>query len=212
MVRTLNADRSAAIKKRNTGASGTGRTRRGNVRMADTVLNSGNAEMGSRGRTRTGRRAQTTAGHTGRPAQALRSSHAVKPAAKGVNGVRVDEASLDASPSVPIRRTSAMSLHKVGFMIILIVVMTVLLINYIKLQADVTSSSQEIAAMEQQLTQLKAENDAAYNEINDSISLEEVRRRAIQELGMKYADRDQVVIYSGTEKDTVHQVSSLSDK
>jgi cell division protein FtsL len=105
-----------------------------------------------------------------------------------------------------------MSLHKVGFMIILIVVMTVLLINYIKLQADVTSSSQEIAAMEQQLTQLKAENDAAYNEINDSISLEEVRRRAIQELGMKYADRDQVVIYSGTEKDTVHQVSSLSDK
>ena len=203
MVRTLNADRSAAIKKRNTGASGTGRTRRGNVRMADTVLNSGNAEMGSRGRTRTGRRAQTTAGHTGRPAQARRSSHAVKPAAKGVNGVRVDEA---------IRRTSAMSLHKVGFMIILIVVMTVLLINYIKLQADVTSSSQEIAAMEQQLTQLKAENDAAYNEINDSISLEEVRRRAIQELGMKYADRDQVVIYSGTEKDTVHQVSSLSDK
>ena len=171
MVRTLNADRSAAIKKRNTGASGTGRTRRGNVRMADTVLNSGNAEMGSRGRTRTGRRAQTTAGHTGRPAQARRSSHAVKPAAKGVNGVRVDEASLDASPSVPIRRTSAMSLHKVGFMIILIVVMTVLLINYIKLQADVTSSSQEIAAMEQQLTQLKAENDAAYNEINDSISL-----------------------------------------
>ena len=133
MVRTLNADRSAAIKKRNTGASGTGRTRRGNVRMADTVLNSGNAEMGSRGRTRTGRRAQTTAGHTGRPAQARRSSHAVKPAAKGVNGVRVDEASLDASPSVPIRRTSAMSLHKVGFMIILIVVMTVLLINYIKL-------------------------------------------------------------------------------
>ena len=161
MVRTLNADRSAAIKKRNTGASGTGRTRRGNVRMADTVLNSGNAEMGSRGRTRTGRRAQTTAGHTGRPAQARRSSHAVKPAAKGVNGVRVDEASLDASPSVPIRRTSAMSLHKVGFMIILIVVMTVLLINYIKLQADVTSSSQEIAAMEQQLTQLNLDDVSA---------------------------------------------------
>ena len=104
-----------------------------------------------------------------------------------------------------------MSLQTVAFMLALIAVMTVMLIYYIKLQADVTSTSQQIANLEKQLTEIKAENDAAYNEINDSISLEEVRRRAIQELGMKYADRDQVVIYSGTEKDTVNQVSSLNE-
>lgn len=60
--------------------------------------------------------------------------------------------------------------------------------------------------MEEELTQIRAENDAAYNEINDSISLDEVRERAIHELGMKYANRDQVVIYSTEEEDTVHQV------
>ena len=48
--------------------------------------------------------------------------------------------------------------------------------------------------------------------INDSISLEEVREKAIKDLGMKYADRDQVVVYSGTEEDAVHQVSEVGGK
>ena len=94
-------------------------------------------------------------------------------------------------------------------MLALMAAMTAALIGYIKLQADVTASSQNIAELEQQLSEMKAENDAAYNEINDSISLEEVREKAIKDLGMKYADRDQVVVYSGTEEDSVHQVSEV---
>lgn len=114
----------------------------------------------------------------------------------------------EAAPQKPARR-SAMSLRTVVFMLAVIALMTGLLLYYIKLQADVTRTSQEIADLEQELTQMKAENDADYNAINDSISLEEVRDRAIHELGMKYADRDQVVIYSGSETDTVHQVSDF---
>ena len=89
--------------------------------------------------------------------------------------------------------------------------MTTALIFYIKLQSDVTKTSREVADLEQQLTELKSQNDAAYNEINDSISLEEVREKAINELGMKSADRDQVVIYSGEEKDSVNQVGDPGD-
>lgn len=106
----------------------------------------------------------------------------------------------------------SMSLHTVAFLIVLVTIMTGLLILYIRLQAEVTSSSQEIADQEQKLTQLKAENDAEYNEINDSISLEEIREKAIHELGMKYADRDQVVIYSDGEQDSVNQVSEPAGK
>lgn len=106
----------------------------------------------------------------------------------------------------------SMSLHTVAFLIVLVTIMTGLLILYIRLQAEVTSSSQEIANQEQKLTQLKAENDAEYNEINDSISLEEIREKAIHELGMKYADRDQVVIYSDGEQDSVNQVSEPAGK
>lgn len=99
-----------------------------------------------------------------------------------------------------------MSLGTVVFMLGVIALITTMLIYYITIQAEVKRTSQEIAGMEEELTQIRAENDAAYNEINDSISLDEVRERAIHELGMKYANRDQVVVYSGEEEDTVHQV------
>lgn len=105
-----------------------------------------------------------------------------------------------------------MSFPRVVFLVVLMAAMTAALIAYIKLQADVTASSQNIADLEQQLSEMKAENDAAYNEINDGISLEEVREKAIKDLGMKYADRDQVVVYSGAEEDAVHQVSEVGGK
>ena len=104
-----------------------------------------------------------------------------------------------------------MSFRLVLFMILMIAGMTTALIFYIKLQSDVTSTSREIAELEKELTEKKAQNDAAYNEINDSISLEEVRKRAIEDLGMKSADRDQVVIYSGEEQDSVNQVRGLDE-
>ena len=106
----------------------------------------------------------------------------------------------------PPLQPAAMSFRRVLFLILLVTAVTVALIFYLKLQTDVTNTSREVADLEQQLTELKSQNDAAYNEINDSISLEEVREKAINELGMKSADRDQVVIYSGEEKDSVNQV------
>lgn len=147
--------------------------------------------------------------------QKRQSDRAVKRAVKADiepagRGVRVDVDSYNAAGGEMRVPRSAMSFQTVIVMLALIAVMTVILVFYITLQSEVTETSQLIADKEQELTQLKAENDASYNDINDSISLEEVRRRAIQDLGMKYADRDQVVIYTGTEKDSVHQVSSLN--
>lgn len=106
----------------------------------------------------------------------------------------------------PPLQPAVMSFRRVLFMILLVAAVTVALIFYLKLQTDVTNTSREIADLEQELTEMKSQNDAAYNEINDSISLEEIREKAINELGMKSADRDQVVIYSGEEKDSVNQV------
>lgn len=99
-----------------------------------------------------------------------------------------------------------MSFRTVAAMLILLAIMTGSLIYYIRIQAEVTRTTNELADMEQELAQKRAENDAEYNEINDRISLDEIREKAIHELGMKYADRDQVVIYSGSEEDTVKKV------
>ena len=123
----------------------------------------------------------------------------------------VGESGSEADRAKQPPRTSGMSFRLVLFMILMIAGMTKALIFYIKLQSDVTSTSREIAELEKELTEKKAQNDAAYNEINDSISLEEVRKRAIEDLGMKSADRDQVVIYSGEEQDSVNQVRGLDE-
>ncbi len=121
-------------------------------------------------------------------------------------GMTVGQGNQEAVLTKKSMRTSRMSFSRVIFMVMLIAGMTAALIFYIKLQTDVTNTSREIAEIERELTEAKAQNDAAYNEINDSISLEEVRDKAINDLGMKAADRDQVVIYSGEEKDSVNQV------
>ena len=123
----------------------------------------------------------------------------------------VGESGSEADRAKQPPRTSGMSFRLVLFMILMIAGMTTALIFYIKLQSDVTSTSREIAELEKELTEKKAQNAAAYNEINDSISLEEVRKRAIEDLGMKSADRDQVVIYSGEEQDSVNQVRGLDE-
>ena len=226
-ARTVGTGRTTAASTART--SSTGRTTAasavrttGTARTAATVRTTGTSAVtrhaGTAGNAETARTARPAG--TARTAGTVRSGRNInrneqkrriaRETARG-RGVRVDEASR--TTTVPERRvrSSAMSFQSVIVMLALIVAMTVILVFYITLQAEVTGSSQQIANLEEQLTELKAENDASYNEITDSISLEEVRKKAIYELGMKYADRNQVVIYSGTEKDSVHQVSSLND-
>ena len=126
-------------------------------------------------------------------------------------GMNEEEESLETGGTNPPLQPAAMSFRRVLFLILLVAAVTVALIFYLKLQTDVTNTSREVADLEKELTELKSQNDAAYNEINDSISLEEIREKAISELGMKSADRDQVVIYSGEEKDSVNQVGDPDD-
>ena len=66
-------------------------------------------------------------------------------------------------------RRPSMSLRTVLFMLFIIAAMTGLLLYYIKLQADVTRTSREIADLEQKLTQMQAENDATKQELNNEL-------------------------------------------
>ncbi|MDO4283809.1 MAG: hypothetical protein Q4C60_00605 [Eubacteriales bacterium] len=93
------------------------------------------------------------------------------------------------------------------FMVLLMTAMGFILIAYVKLQADLTNSVKNISRLESQLSELRTANDEAYNEIDSSISLDDIKYRAITELGMKYANEDQIVTYSNDAGDYVHQVS-----
>ncbi len=58
---------------------------------------------------------------------------------------------------------------------------------------------------------MKLDNDERYSRINSDINLEEVRRVAIQELGMQYAKEGQIIIFNGEDNDYVRQTGDLPD-
>ena len=80
-----------------------------------------------------------------------------------------------------------------------------------KLQADISRVSREVASLQTQLGELRAANNENYAAINAGVDLEEVRRIAVQELGMKNAEKDQIILYSDRQSDMVRQVSALGN-
>ncbi len=78
-------------------------------------------------------------------------------------------------------------------------------VNYLQLQAELTGRGKSIASMEMQLEELKKENDDNYTRIMTSVDLNYIKDVAVNELGMVYADEDQVIMYDGGTKDYVRQ-------
>ena len=85
------------------------------------------------------------------------------------------------------------------------------LIGYIQLQSDITASVKKISRLESELNNLKLSNDEELSRIESSIDLEEIKRIAMEELGMTYAEEGQIIEYSSEGSDYVRQVTELPD-
>ena len=84
--------------------------------------------------------------------------------------------------------------------------------GYLQIQADNTARVKNIAVLEEQLSELKTENDDEYNRVTTSVDLEEIRDIAINELGMVYANADQVILYDGEGSDYVKQYAEIPEE
>ena len=82
-------------------------------------------------------------------------------------------------------------------------------VRYLQIQSRVTASMENINKLESTLNDLKAENDAEYNRVMSSVDLETVRKIATEELGMVYADENQVVLYDSKDTDYVRQYQDV---
>ena len=78
-------------------------------------------------------------------------------------------------------------------------------IQYLKIQSEITNSIKRISLLESQLNELKAENDDTESRIKGNVGLEEIKKRAMEELGMRYATEEQIVKYSSDDTDYVRQ-------
>lgn len=108
-------------------------------------------------------------------------------------------------------RARHMNIGSVLSMAIAMVAAGFILTWYLTLQSDITNSTKHIAALESELNALKRDNDENYNRITSDINLEEVKRVAIQELGMSYAKEGQIVIFNGEGNDYIRQTGDIPD-
>lgn len=83
---------------------------------------------------------------------------------------------------------------------------------YLKLQSDIANRMKTVAALENQVTDLKTDNDATLKRINTSIDLESVKNTAINELGMVYPGREQIVYFQIDTADYMNQYEDIPEK
>ena len=105
-------------------------------------------------------------------------------------------------------RAKHMSLGYIAFLIAAFSVSAMILISYIQLNAELITLNEEISAQEKLLNELRIDNTEALTRIESSIDLEEIKRVAIQELGMTYPVEGQIVAYEGVTYDYVRKVSN----
>lgn len=106
-------------------------------------------------------------------------------------------------------RCRSMSFGFAFFLALMMGISGLMCMQYIKLQSSVTSHVATISAMEIELESLRAENDDTECRIKGSVGLEEIKRRAMDELGMTYAKEDQIVVYESDGTDYVRQLVSI---
>lgn len=97
------------------------------------------------------------------------------------------------------------------FLVAAVAVTAVLLINYLNLKSELTTTVNNIAKLEKEYADLKMTNDEDYSSVESSINVEEIRRIAIQELGMTYAGDGQIISFSAEGDDYVRQVKKMEE-
>lgn len=108
-------------------------------------------------------------------------------------------------------RVHHMNLPYVIFLSTAMIAAGIILIGYLQMQAELTRSIKHVATMESQLNDMRLSNDEELERINSSINMAEIKRIAIEELGMTYAKEGQVVIISGEGSDYVRQFADMPD-
>ena len=113
------------------------------------------------------------------------------------------------------RRNRERALHMnrgyVAFLSLCVAVVAFAAVALVQIQSQVTQRMEHIAALESQITDLKADNDAGYKEIVTSVDLDYIKDVAINQLGMQYATEDQIIYYSVENNNFMDQYSDIPE-
>ena len=97
----------------------------------------------------------------------------------------------------------------VVFLTIACIAVSVLCVLYLRQKATITTQYEQIAELESQYSNLRNDNDARYNQVLGSVSMEDVKDAAENRLGMHYANEDQIMYYDLSDGSYVRQYKDV---
>ena len=107
------------------------------------------------------------------------------------------------------RKKMGMGIAYAVFLSVIIFFMGVVFVKYLSLYYEINTSVDNITAYEEELRTLTLTNDDEEKKLQSSVNIDEVKRIAINELGMTYPDESQVITYERESDDYVNQVGYL---
>ena len=114
-----------------------------------------------------------------------------------------------------IRRNQEKALHMDLPYVIMLTIASLctlyLCVNYLHLQSSITGRMHAIERMEADLEKQRSENDALETAINTSVDLNQIYEIATKELGMVYANKNQVLLFDKSESEYVRQYEDIPE-
>ena len=99
-------------------------------------------------------------------------------------------------------------LYTVGVSAIVITIFAICL-QYLNVQSQVKTNSTAVTRLQSELNELTNSNDELELEINAGIDYEQIYNTAVNELGMVYPERDQVITYDAGVSEYVKQYHDI---
>ena len=86
---------------------------------------------------------------------------------------------------------------------------SLLFVGYVNLTNNITTHMNRISALQTEVTNIKADNSAIESRIATAANLKDVKGIALQQLGMVYANADQIVYYEMENADYMSQYQNI---
>ena len=103
-------------------------------------------------------------------------------------------------------RALKMNAGYVVFLSVCVLAVAITSTAYVNLQSDMIIRQRAIEKLQEEISALKLENDAAYKRITASVDLKEIKKQA-RKLGMRYPSEDQIMYYTIDNADYMTQYS-----
>ncbi|MBE5945222.1 MAG: hypothetical protein E7258_09985 [Lachnospiraceae bacterium] len=110
-----------------------------------------------------------------------------------------------------VDRALAFSFKYTVFVVASVMIMVASCIALLFMESRITDQENNINNLEAQLEMLEADNAAYANSLENMYSLEDINDVAINELGMVYAKKGQVIYYDSANEDYVKQYQDVPE-